>query len=181
MGHKKRKTTENSVGVGTPALMQLEEAGISFTIYTYKHDTLHETEGFGLEGAAQIDKDPNSMYKTLLVDIGERPGHDLVTAVVPVTCHLNLKQLAATVGVKKAQMADPDVAQKQTGYVVGGISPLGQKMKHVTVLDESMLNFEEVLISGGRRGLSVGVSPLELQELLGAKIAPIAAQGSHPL
>lgn len=180
MGHKKKQNQETSGS--TPALVELEEAHIPYTIYTYNHDTLHEnTEGFGLEGASQLDVDPRSIYKTLLVDVGATPGRTLVTAVVPVTCHLNLKQLAAAVGTKKAQMADPSVAQKQTGYIVGGISPIGQKTKHETVLDESMLEFDEVLVSGGRRGLSVGINPLELQELLSAKIAPIAAEGSHPL
>nr|WP_018143843.1 Cys-tRNA(Pro) deacylase [Alloscardovia criceti] len=178
MGHSKRKESKSSLG--TAALQALEDAQISYHTYTYEHNADHMDQGFGLEGAAQLDIPAEQMFKTLLIDIGERPGHDLATCIVPVTGHLNLKSAAAACGVKKAQMADPQVAQRQTGYVVGGISPLGQKISHPTILDESALEFEEILVSGGRRGLSVGLNPLDLIDVLGAKIASIAAEGSHP-
>ncbi len=176
---RKKKENESS-SAATAALQAVEDAQITFKTYTYEHNADHMDEGFGLEGAAQLDVQPEQIFKTLLIDIGERPGRELATCIVPVTGHLNLKAAASACGVKKAQMADPAVAQRQTGYVVGGISPFGQKISHPTVLDESALNFEEILVSGGRRGLSIGLNPFDLTELLDAQIAPIAAEGSHP-
>ncbi|MFC0265374.1 aminoacyl-tRNA deacylase [Alloscardovia macacae] len=183
--HAKDKEKESAA---TPALVELDEHHISTTLYTYEHDGDHMSEGFGLEGAAQLAGQnadghslvPEQMFKTLLIDVGERVGHDLATVIVPVTCHVNLKAAAAALGVKKAQMADPAVAQRQTGYVVGGISPFGHKQKHPTVLDESALEFEEILVSGGKRGLSVGVNPLDIIDVLDARIASVGAAGSHP-
>lgn len=131
------KKKNNRESHGTAALSQLDSAGISYDLYTYEHNADHMDKGFGLEGAAQLDVDAQQIFKTLLIDIGERPGHDLVTCIVPVTCHLNLKSAASAAGVKKAQMADPQIAQRQTGYVVGGISPFGHKTRHPTILDES--------------------------------------------
>ncbi|TCD53934.1 Cys-tRNA(Pro) deacylase [Alloscardovia theropitheci] len=174
------KRKKESSTAATAALQFVTDAHCEFTTYTYEHNSDHMEEGFGLEGAAQLDVQSEQIFKTLLIDIGERPGHDLATCIVPVTGHLNLKAAAAACGVKKAQMATPQVAERQTGYVVGGISPFGQKISHPTVIDESALEFEEILVSGGRRGLSIGLNPLDLIDLLDAKIAPIAAEGSHP-
>lgn len=165
---------------GTAALVQLDNAHIDYSTVTYEHDADHMNHGFGLESASQLNADPRQVFKTLLVDIGERPGRDLVTAVVPVTAHVNLKAVASACGVKKASMADPAVAQRQTGYVVGGISPFGHKTAHQTLLDQSAIAFDIIYVSGGRRGLSVGIKPDDLVIILSAKIAPIAADGSHP-
>ena len=100
-------------------------------------------------------------------------GAERVVGVVPVSGHMDLKALAAAVGAKKASMADPKVAMRESGYVVGGISPLGQKTRHKTVLDESALQFDQILVSGGKRGLSVGVNPQDLLKVLNAVAAPI--------
>ena len=100
-------------------------------------------------------------------------GSERVVGVVPVSGHMDLKALAAAVGAKKAAMADPKVAMRESGYVVGGISPLGQRTRHKTVLDESALQYDEILLSGGKRGFSVGVNPNDLLKVLDAVAAPI--------
>ena len=100
-------------------------------------------------------------------------GSERVVGVVPVSGHMDLKALAAAAGAKKASMADPKVAMRESGYVVGGISPLGQKTHHKTVLDESALQFDQILVSGGKRGLSVGINPQDLLKVLDAVAAPI--------
>lgn len=154
----------------TPATVELDKAGITFTLYEYEHSNDSE-EGFGLEGAHKLGIDPHKVYKTLMADTGS----ERVIGVVPVAGHMDLKKLAAAVGAKKVQMADPKVAMRESGYVVGGISPLGQRTRHTTVLDESVLEFDEVLVSGGKRGMSVGVKPEDLIAVLHASVAPIAA------
>lgn len=162
--HKKEAGTAS-----TPATRELSEAGIPFRIYEYEHSSDHMDEGYGLEGAEKLGVDPHRSFKTLMADTGE----ERVIGVVPVSGHLDMKYLAAAVGAKKATMADPKVAQRESGYVVGGISPLGQRTKHKTVLDESAMQFDEIIISGGKRGFSVGVNPNDLVNLLGATVAKI--------
>ncbi|WP_418969834.1 Cys-tRNA(Pro) deacylase [Alloscardovia omnicolens] len=174
------RTKKNHTSSGTAALQELDSASIEYTVFTYNHDADHMDQGFGLEGAAQLDVPADSIFKTLLVDIGEKPGQNMVTVIVPVTCHVNLKAVAATFHAKKAHMAEPSIAQRQTGYVVGGISPFGHKTQHDTVLDESAQLYDMILVSGGKRGLSVGVKPIDLITLLNAKIASVASEGSHP-
>ena len=110
---------------------------------------------------------PSSVSTSISVqdaDGGHRP--ERVVGVVPVSGHMDLKALAAAVGAKKAAMADPKVAMRESGYVVGGISPLGQRTHHKTVLDESALQYDEILLSGGKRGFSVGVNPNDLLKVL---------------
>ncbi|OXM99462.1 aminoacyl-tRNA deacylase [Bifidobacterium vansinderenii] len=165
------KKAKNAKGKGsTPATLQLENAGVAFTLHEYEHSNDHMDDGYGVEAATKLGYDQHQVYKTLLADTGD----ELVTAVVPVSGHLDMKALAAAVGAKKAQMADPKKAMRQTGYVVGGISPLGQKTHHRTVIDEGALAFDEMLVSGGKRGLSIGVAPKDLIAVLGAVTAPIA-------
>ncbi|MEE1296473.1 MAG: Cys-tRNA(Pro) deacylase [Bifidobacterium sp.] len=154
----------------TPAINELEEAGVPFTMHEYEHEDTDE--GYGLEAARKLGYDEAQVFKTLMADTGD----ERVIGVVPVNGHMSLKELAHAVGAKKAEMADPKVAMRESGYVVGGISPLGQKTKHRTVLDESALLYDTILVSGGKRGLSLGVNPEDLVRVLDAVTAPIATQ-----
>ncbi|WP_125777488.1 Cys-tRNA(Pro) deacylase [Antribacter gilvus] len=154
---------------GTPAVVALEKAGVPHTLHPYEHDPASDL-GYGLEAAAAIGVEPPQVFKTLLADVDGR----LVVGVVPVDRRLDLKALARAAGGKKAVMAEPATAERATGYVVGGISPLGQKQRHVTVVDESAEEYDVVYVSGGRRGLDVGLSPADLLRLTGGTAAPIA-------
>ena len=153
------KKSKHDKGAGsTPATVQLEKAGVEFHVYEYEHSNDHMDDGYGVEAATKLGFDEHQVFKTLMADTGA----ERVVGVVPVSGHMDLKALAAAVGAKKASMADPKVAMRESGYVVGGISPLGQKTRHKTVLDESALQFDQILVSGGKRGLSVGVNPQDL-------------------
>jgi Cys-tRNA(Pro)/Cys-tRNA(Cys) deacylase len=149
-------------------MVALERAGVAHTVHPYDHDP--RAESYGLEAAALLGVDPARVFKTLLADADGR----LVVGIVPVAGRLDLKALARAVGARRAALADPAVAQRATGYVVGGISPLGQKRPHPTVLDSSALDHETVLVSGGRRGLDVELAPADLVTLTSATTAPIA-------
>ena len=157
------------VGAGTPALVALEAAGVPHTAHPYEHDPATDL-GYGLEAAAALGFPPEQVFKTLMTTVDGA----LTVAVVPVTGKLDLKALAAAVGGKKAAMAERPAAERATGYVVGGISPLGQKTAHPTVVDETAELFETVLVSGGRRGLDVELAPADLVRLTGAVVADIA-------
>ena len=148
---------------GTPATVALTEAGIEFTTLTDEHDPA--APSYGLEAAEVLGLPPEQVFKTLLADVD---GH-LVVAIVPVAGKLDLKALASAVGGKKAAMADPALAERTTGYVVGGISPLGQRKRLPTVLDETA-----VYVSGGRRGFDLGLSPGDLLALTDGLAASIA-------
>ena len=152
---------------GTPATVALTRAGVAFTEHPYAHDP--GAASFGLEAAEALGLDPAQVFKTLLTSVDAR----LVVGIVPVTGQLHLKALAAAVGGKKAAMADPTEAERATGYVVGGISPIGQKRAHPTVLDDSAMDFDTVYVSGGRRGLDLGLSPTDLVAVTGARVAAI--------
>lgn len=152
---------------GTPATVALLHAGIRFTAHQYPHDAA--VVSYGLEAADKLGLDPDRVFKTLLADT----DGTLVVAVVPVSGHLDLKALAAAVGAKKAVMADPVVAARKTGYVLGGISPIGQKTRHATVLDETIELFDTVFVSGGRRGFDLELSPADLITVTGATVAAI--------
>jgi Cys-tRNA(Pro)/Cys-tRNA(Cys) deacylase len=141
---------------GTPATVGLTRAGIAFTAHTYAHDPREES--FGLEAAEALGVAPDRVFKTLLADV----DGTLVVGIVPVTGQLDLKALAAVVGGKRARLADPHAAERATGYVVGGISPIGQKRHHRTVLDDSALQHATVYVSGGRRGFDLEVAPADL-------------------
>lgn len=152
---------------GTPATVALTRAGVTFTEHSYAHDPA--VASYGTEAAALLGLDPDRVLKTLLVSVDGR----LVVGIVPVSGHLDLKAVAAAVGGKKATMADPTAAERATGYVVGGISPVGQRRAHPTVLDEAALAFDTVYVSGGRRGLDLGLSPTDLVRVTGATVAPV--------
>jgi Cys-tRNA(Pro)/Cys-tRNA(Cys) deacylase len=154
---------------GTPATVALRAAGIPFTEHAYTHDAANTN--FGLEAASALGLDPDRVFKTLLADVD---GH-LVVGIVPVTGKLDLKRLAAAVGGKRATMADPVVAERRTGYVVGGISPIGQKTSHPTVIDETAELWDTVYVSGGRRGLDLELAPADLVRATNATLADIAA------
>lgn len=148
-------------------MVALERAGVAFTQHAYEHDPA--ASSYGLEAAEVLGLDPATVFKTLLADVDGR----LVVAIVPVTGQLDLKALAAAVGGKRASMADPAVAERTTGYVVGGISPVGQKKPLTTVLDETALEHATVYVSGGKRGLDLGLDPRDLVRVLGAQVTRI--------
>ena len=153
----------------TPATVALLAAGIAFVEHGYAHDPA--AASFGLEAAEALGIEPDRVFKTLLAEVDGR----LVVGVVPVTGKLDLKALAATVGGKKGVMADPALAERRTGYVVGGISPIGQKTPHPTVLDETVELWDTVFVSGGRRGFEIELAPGDLLRVTDATIAAIAA------
>jgi Cys-tRNA(Pro)/Cys-tRNA(Cys) deacylase len=153
---------------GTPATLALQAAGIPFVAHPYDHDPANTN--FGQEAADVLGVEGDCVFKTLMTDVDGA----LVVAIVPVTAKLDLKALAAVVDGKKAEMADPRLAERRTGYIVGGISPIGQKIVHPTVLDETAELYDSVFISGGRRGLDIELSPADLVRITGALVAPIA-------
>ena len=156
------------MALGTPATVALSAAGIAFTAHAYEHDPANTN--FGLEAASALNLDPDQVFKTLLADVDGA----LVVAIVPVTGKLDLKALAAAVGGKKAEMADPKLAERKTGYVVGGISPIGQKTPHTTVMDETAELYDTVFVSGGRRGFDIELAPSDLLRVTGGVTAAIA-------
>ena len=140
-----------------------------FTLHSYAHAE-GETH-FGAEAAAALGVDPARLFKTLVAELGT----ELVVAVVPVAQQLDLKALAATLGAKRAALADPGAATRATGYVLGGISPLGQRTRLRTVLDASAERWPTILVSAGKRGLQVELSAADLARLTGATVAPVAS------
>ncbi|MGH3460820.1 MAG: Cys-tRNA(Pro) deacylase [Kribbellaceae bacterium] len=153
---------------GTPATVALRKAGIEFVAREYKHDPA--AASYGLEAATALGVEPSRVFKTLLVDTGA----GLAVAVVPVDRQLDLKAVAAALGAKKVAMAQPADAERVTGYVVGGISPVGQKRALPTVLDASASGHPTILVSGGRRGLDLELAPADLTRLTRATLAPIS-------
>jgi Cys-tRNA(Pro)/Cys-tRNA(Cys) deacylase len=158
----------SDASAGTPATVALARAGIAFTVHAYEHDP--RAAAYGLEAADKLGLDPDRVFKTLLASV----DGDLVVGIVPVALQLDLKALAHAVGGKRADMADPAVAERKTGYVVGGISPIGQKTALPTVLDESAILCETIFVSGGRRGLDLELAPDDLIAVTGGRYAPIA-------
>ena len=161
MGKKAR------TGGGTPATAALNAAGIAFEVRAYEHDP--RAASYGTEAAEALGVDPARVFKTLLASLDSR----LVVGIVPVTGHLDLKALARALGGSKAVMAEVAAAERATGYVAGGISPVGQKRPHPTVLDASALEHDTILVSGGRRGLDVELAPRDLVAVTGAVTATI--------
>ncbi|WP_327291605.1 Cys-tRNA(Pro) deacylase [Streptomyces sp. NBC_01198] len=154
---------------GTPATVALEKAGVPFTVHAYEHDPASGLS-YGDEAAAALGTSPERVFKTLVAEV----DGTLTVAVVPVAGSLDLKALAAAAGGKRAAMADPAAAERSTGYVLGGISPLGQRKALPTVLDSSALAFATVFVSAGKRGLEVELAPADLRTLTSATAAPIA-------
>ncbi len=165
---------------GTPATVALSAAGIAFEVRAYDHNPLvtdrslrrasnARHEGFGLEAAEALDVDPARVFKTLLASL----DGSLVVGIVPVAGQLDLKALARALGGSKAVMAEVAAAERATGYVAGGISPVGQKRRHRTVLDASALEHDTILVSGGRRGFDLELAPADLVAITGAVTATI--------
>ncbi|MFD5390608.1 Cys-tRNA(Pro) deacylase [Streptomyces sp. NPDC056669] len=161
-----KKTKKTSAG--TPATTALTAAGTEFTLHSYEHDPA--APSYGEEAAQALGVEPGRVFKTLVASVDDR----LTVAIVPVSATLDLKALASAVGGKRATMADPAAAERTTGYVRGGISPLGQRKRLPTALDESATGYETICVSAGRRGLEVELAPGDLASLTDAVLAPIA-------
>lgn len=154
-------------GKGTPATALLRTREVAHRLHSYPHGT---GQAYGPEAAELLGLDPAQVFKTLVADV----DGTLTVGVVPVSATLDLKALAAAVGGKRARMADVTAAERATGYVAGGISPLGQRTRLPTVLDESARQLPTMFCSAGRRGLEVELAPADLARLVGARFAPIA-------
>ena len=162
-----KKSKKQQQSGGTPATVALTAAGVAYTVHSYDHDPAHPS--YGEEAAQAMGVSPDRVFKTLVADVDGA----LTVAVVPVAGQLDLKALAAAVGGKRAAMADPALAERTTGYVRGGISPLGQRKRLRTVLDASASDHDTICVSAGRRGLEVELSPTDLADLTKAVLAPV--------
>jgi Cys-tRNA(Pro)/Cys-tRNA(Cys) deacylase len=156
----------------TPAVTAAKKAKVGFTLHRYEHDP--NAESYGGEAAEKLNVPEDRVFKTLVASTSIGGSETMAVGVVPVGGLLDLKQLASALGGKKAEMADAKEAERATGYLVGGISPLGQKRRLPMVLDDSAGRFETIFVSAGRRGLEIELAPNDLQILTGAILAPIA-------
>jgi Cys-tRNA(Pro)/Cys-tRNA(Cys) deacylase len=152
----------------------LEAAGVPFTLHEYVHQD--GARDYGREAAVELGLDPDQVFKTLLVAAGDPDrGGEVAVAIVPVSTKLSLKAAGSALGLKRVEMCDPTLAQRITGYVLGGISPFGQKKRLRTAIDETCELYDVIYVSGGRRGLDVGVAPADLVRLLDAVSADLTA------
>ncbi len=151
----------------TPACKLLEKNKIAFTIHEYEHDV--NAKSFGLEAAEKLNLNVDEVFKTLMVT----DEKNYFIAVLPVNYQLNLKKVASAVGCKRLQMANPKDAERLTGYLVGGISPIGQKKRLKTVIDETAKSLNKIYVSGGKRGLDIGLNPIDLAKLLEATFSDV--------
>jgi len=148
----------------TPAINLLKKEKQSFTIHKYEHDST--CTNYGKEAASKLGLDENRVFKTLLVELNSK---ELAVGIIPVNCTMSLKEIAVAFKVKSAKMADKQEAQKVTGYLLGGISPLGQKKRLRTVLNDTAFDYETIFVSGGKRGIDIEVNPKDLEKILDAK------------
>ena len=153
----------------TPAVTAARRAGIDFRVLEY--DAGASDEPYGIGAARALGIAPERVFKTLVVDLS---GKSLAIAIIPVAARLDLKAVASALGAKRAAMAEPAAAERATGYVLGGISPLGQRRRLPFAIDASALGFDRMHVSGGRRGLEIGLAPNDLVGLVGAVVARIA-------
>ena len=166
-GRRDDETVKRTKAGVTPAVRAATDAGVLVGVHSYAHDPGHPS--YALEAAEAMGVEPERVFKTLVADVDGR----LVVGLVPVSGQLDLKALAGAVGGKRATMADLAAAERSTGYVRGGISPLGQRKPLTTVVDRSATDHDTIVISGGRRGLSLELAPAELIRLTGARTAAI--------
>lgn len=157
---------------GTPAIVMLDDAGVAFTVHEFHHEP--GERNYGLAAAEALGVEPDRVFKTLVASVTGERGVEQVVGIVPVSGQLSLRDLAQALGAKRAEMCPPDIAERITGYVVGGISPFGQKKRLRTVIDETCVLFDTVFVSGGKRGLDLELSPDALVSVLDAVVAPIA-------
>ncbi|WP_299084557.1 Cys-tRNA(Pro) deacylase [uncultured Paraglaciecola sp.] len=153
----------------TPAVNSVKQAKITFKLHQYEHDNAHDS--FGMEAAEKLAIEPAQVFKTLVVKLD---GKELVVAILPVNTMLSMKNLAKACGARKAEMAEKTEVQRSTGYVLGGVSPLGQKKSLKTIIDQSAKQHPTIYVSGGRRGLEIELSALDLETLTRALFAPIS-------
>jgi len=158
-------------GQQTPATALLGKLGIAYSVHAYPHDPRHGS--YGLEASEALGVGPERVFKTLVADVDGA----LTIGVVPVAGQLDLKALAAAAGGKKAAMADVAAAERATGYVAGGISPLGHRRRLAVVVDSSAMGYPTIFCSAGRRGLELELAPADLARAAGAVVAAIAAPG----
>jgi Cys-tRNA(Pro)/Cys-tRNA(Cys) deacylase len=158
---------------GTQAMVMLEAAGVPFEVHEFHHEA--GEKNYGLVAAEALGVEPDRVFKTLVANLTVERGIEQVVGIVPVSGQLSMRELAAALGGKRAEMCPVDVAQRITGYVVGGISPFGQKKQLRTAIDETCVLFDTVFVSGGRRGLDLEVAPDDLVRLLDAVVAPIGS------
>lgn len=156
----------------TPAVQALKKAGIDFRLHSFTVDD--GSEGYGLAAAKALGVPPERVFKTLMVSFNQDPKA-LGVCILPVNQSLNLKQAARAHKQKSAIMADPKLAEKATGYIVGGISPIAQKKALPTVLDQSAASHDRILVSGGKRGLDIELTPDDLLRLCRASLSPLTA------
>ncbi|CAH1043695.1 Cys-tRNA(Pro) deacylase [Halomonas sp. TD01] len=153
----------------TPAINSAKHSGIAFQLHEYQHDAA--AQSYGLEAAEKLGVAAKQVFKTLVVSLD---GKQLAVGIVPVTSQLGLKQIAKAAGAKKAAMAAPYDVERSTGYVLGGVSPLGQKKRLPTFIDDSAQTFSTLYVSAGRRGLEIELSPSDLATLCQGRFAALA-------
>lgn len=173
---KSRILGKKTKAASTPATLALDAAGITYVAHSYTHSD--SAESYGGEAAEQLGASGEQVFKTLMVSTGASSSQDLVVAIVPVDSMLDLKAVGAALGKKKVQMADKGAAQRRSGYVLGGISPFGQRQTSPTILDSSAEQFDTIFISGGRRGFSLQIAPQDALKAADAIFAPIATSSS---
>lgn len=156
---------------GTPAIVMLQAAGAAFEVHEFHHEP--GEKNYGQVAAAAIGVEPERVFKTLVVNLTTDRGVEQVVGIVPVSGQLSLRELAVALDGKRAEMCPTDLAQRITGYVVGGISPFGQKKRLRTAIDETCILFDTIFVSGGKRGLDIELAPDVLVSVLDAVIAPI--------
>jgi len=144
----------------TPAINLAKKNKIKYTIHEYTHDT--SVESYGQEASQKLGVEEERVFKTLVVMLHD---NSLAVGIIPVSCKLNMKQMAKSLNAKKCAMADKSIVEKSTGYILGGVSPLGQKKSLKTVIDISAKEFETIFVSAGKRGLEIELNPFDLEKL----------------
>lgn len=154
----------------TPAIVTAKNAKIDYTVHHYEHDA--NSDSYGLEAAQKLQLNAAQVFKTLVVETDQ---NTLAVAILPVNKKLSMKRIAKLLGVKKVAMAESSKVLRSTGYVLGGVSPLGQKKRLVTVIEQSACEFEKIYVSAGKRGLEIALNATDLATLLNAKLGEISA------